>query len=73
MSRKSDNQNFEEEAGFDSNSYDIDPKCRVLIFAFGRYLKLVSTHVPDYILKHLLPSFKAWEHKYSPAKLQEVK
>ena len=43
MSQKSAKNNYEEEAQFDANSYDIDPKCKILIFSHGRYIRLVST------------------------------
>lgn len=73
MSQKSLLQNYEEESNFDSNAFDLDPRCKILVFAFGRYIKMVQIHMPDFISKFMTPQFKISEHKYSPAKLQEVK
>jgi hypothetical protein len=73
MSVKSNTNNYESEAPFESNSYDIDPRCKVLIYAHGRVLKLVSIFIQDSIKKHMAPQYKVSEHKYSPSKVQERK
>jgi hypothetical protein len=59
----------EAEAAFDSNAYDIDPKCKILVYAFGRIIKFCSIYCPDSIKKHMAPQYKVSEHKYSPARV----
>jgi len=65
--------NIDPETDFQTDAFDIDPKGRILVYAYGRILKFQSVGVPESIKKHMAPNFRVSEHKYSPARVQETK
>jgi hypothetical protein len=63
----------EAESQHSTDAFDVNPKGDILIYAHGLSLKLQSMSLPDSIKKHMAPQYTASEHKYSPARVQEVK
>ena len=70
---KKGRESEEEELPFQSNAFDVDAKAKVLIYAYGRILKFQSIHLPEQIKKYMAPQYRIAEHKYSPAKLMDMK
>jgi len=73
QSKESAKGEIDPEAKFSSDAFDVDPKGEKIIYAYGRSLKLQTMSLPDSIKKHMAPQYTASEHKYSPARVQEVK
>jgi hypothetical protein len=73
QSKESDKKDMDPEAVFSSDAFAVDPQGEKIIYAYGRSLKLQTMSLPDSIKKHMAPQYTASEHKYSPARVQEVK
>lgn len=61
------------DAHLQSDAFDIDPFGQILIYSKGGVLNFQSVHLPESIKKHMAPQFRLSEHKYSPARIQEMK
>ena len=61
------------DAFMQSDAFDVDPHGQILIYCHGRHLNFQSVNLPDSIKKHMAPQYRVSEHKYSPARIQEMK